>query len=91
MAVEPNLTVIQAPDAWAAGYEGGSYTVSNIDTGVRYTHEALKLPIAVKKAVATTTTTTGTTPTAAITRHHATITDTVRTPWAPWSVRPPMK
>ncbi|HHV06033.1 MAG TPA: S8 family serine peptidase [Anaerolineaceae bacterium] len=41
MAVEPNLTVIQAPDAWAAGYEGGSYTVSNIDTGVRYTHEAL--------------------------------------------------
>jgi subtilisin family serine protease len=41
MAIEPNLTVIQAPDAWAAGFNGEGYTVANIDTGVRYTHEAL--------------------------------------------------
>jgi len=41
MAIEPNLTVIQAPDAWAAGFDGEGYTVANIDTGALYTHEAL--------------------------------------------------
>ena len=41
MAIEPNLTVIQAPDAWAAGFNGQGFTVANIDTGALYTHEAL--------------------------------------------------
>ncbi|HWQ83863.1 MAG TPA: S8 family serine peptidase, partial [Anaerolineales bacterium] len=40
-AVEPNLTHINADDAWALGYTGLGITVANIDTGVRYTHDAL--------------------------------------------------
>ncbi len=40
-AVESNLTHIQVPDAWALGYTGQGIVVANIDTGVRYTHQAL--------------------------------------------------
>lgn len=40
-AVEPNLTHINADDAWALGYTGQGVVVANIDTGVRYTHQAL--------------------------------------------------
>jgi len=37
-----NLTIIQAPEAWAAYTRGEGIVVANIDTGVRYTHEALR-------------------------------------------------
>ena len=39
--VESNLTHIQVPDVWALGYSGEGLVVANIDTGVRYTHQAL--------------------------------------------------
>ena len=40
-AVEPNLTHIGADQVWALGYEGQGLVVASIDTGVRYTHQAL--------------------------------------------------
>lgn len=40
-AVESNLTHVRAPEAWALGYEGQGAVVANIDTGVRYSHQAL--------------------------------------------------
>jgi subtilisin family serine protease len=40
-AVESNLTHINADDVWALGYEGQGVTIANIDTGVRYTHQAV--------------------------------------------------
>ena len=40
-AVEPNLTHVKADQAWALGYTGAGITVANIDTGVRYSHDAL--------------------------------------------------
>ena len=36
-----NLDIIQAPKAWAEGTRGEGVVVANIDTGVRYTHDAL--------------------------------------------------
>ncbi len=39
--IEPNITHVQAPDAWALGITGQGSVVSSIDTGVRYTHQAL--------------------------------------------------
>jgi subtilisin family serine protease len=40
-AVESNLTHINVDDAWAMGHTGQNIVVANIDTGARYTHEAL--------------------------------------------------
>ena len=40
-AIEPNLTHVNADDVWAMGYTGEGLVVANIDTGVRYSHEAL--------------------------------------------------
>lgn len=40
-AIEPNLTHVNADDAWAAGFVGTGLVVANIDTGVRYSHQAL--------------------------------------------------
>lgn len=40
-AVEPNLVHINADDVWAMGITGTGMVVANIDTGVRYTHNAL--------------------------------------------------
>jgi len=40
--ITPNLLHINADDAWSAGYTGEGFVVGSIDTGVRYTHEALK-------------------------------------------------
>lgn len=39
--IEANLTHVNANDVWALGYTGDGITVANIDTGVRYTHQAL--------------------------------------------------
>jgi subtilisin family serine protease len=38
----PNLVRIKAPDAWAMGATGQGMVVASIDTGVRFTHEALQ-------------------------------------------------
>ncbi|MDF1520301.1 MAG: S8 family serine peptidase [Brevefilum sp.] len=38
----PNQLHINADDAWSAGFMGQGLVVGSIDTGVRYTHEALK-------------------------------------------------
>ena len=40
-AVGTNLTHIGVDQVWAMGYTSEGITVANIDTGVRYTHEAL--------------------------------------------------
>lgn len=40
-AVEPNLTHINANLAWAQGVTGTGVVVGSMDTGVRYTHQAL--------------------------------------------------
>lgn len=39
--VEPNIAHVQAPETWALGINGSGSVVSSIDTGVRYTHQAL--------------------------------------------------
>ncbi len=41
-SIAANLLHINADDAWAAGFTGKGFVVGSIDTGVRYTHEALK-------------------------------------------------
>ena len=41
MAVGPNIAHVQADDVWGLGFTGTGIVVANIDTGVRYTHEAL--------------------------------------------------
>jgi len=40
-AVEWGVSKINADDVWALGHTGAGIVVANIDTGVRYTHEAL--------------------------------------------------
>lgn len=42
MATESNLVHVQAPEAWALGINGEGITIGSIDSGVRYTHEALQ-------------------------------------------------
>jgi serine protease AprX len=39
---EPGLTRVNADDAWAMGVEGQGVVVAGADTGVRWTHQALK-------------------------------------------------
>ena len=41
-AAEPGLVRVKAPEAWALGYEGQGVVVAGADTGVRFTHDALK-------------------------------------------------
>lgn len=41
LAVEENISHVQAPAVWSLGYTGERIVVANIDTGVRYTHDAL--------------------------------------------------
>jgi subtilisin family serine protease len=40
-AIEPNIELIHADDVWALGNTGQGIVVAGIDTGVRWTHEAL--------------------------------------------------
>jgi subtilisin family serine protease len=40
-SIEPNLTHINADDVWAMGIDGSGLVVANIDTGVRFSHQAL--------------------------------------------------
>jgi subtilisin family serine protease/subtilisin-like proprotein convertase family protein len=40
-AVEWNVGIVHAPQAWALGYNGAGVTIGSLDTGVRYTHQAL--------------------------------------------------
>lgn len=40
-SIEPNLTHVNADDVWAMGIDGAGLVVANIDTGVRYSHQAL--------------------------------------------------
>lgn len=40
-AIEPNISHVNADDVWNLGYTGEGIVVANIDTGVRYTHQAL--------------------------------------------------
>ena len=40
-AIEPNISHVGADQVWGMGFTGQGMVVANIDTGVRYTHEAL--------------------------------------------------
>jgi len=40
-AIEPNITHVLADQVWAMGYRGEGLVVASVDTGVRYTHQAL--------------------------------------------------
>jgi bacillopeptidase F len=39
---EWNVEMVNAPQAWALGYDGTGVTVGSLDTGQRWTHEAIK-------------------------------------------------
>ncbi len=41
-AVEPGLGIVNADDVWALGYRGQGVVVAGADTGVRFTHNALR-------------------------------------------------
>jgi serine protease AprX len=40
--IEPGITYTHAPDVWALGFKGETVVVASADTGVRWTHDALK-------------------------------------------------
>src|SRR6266516_3453134 len=42
VAIEPGITYTHAPDVWALGFTGQQIVVASADTGVRWTHNALK-------------------------------------------------
>src|SRR5213594_585261 len=41
-AIEPGITYTHAPDVWGLGFTGEGIVVASADTGVRWTHNALK-------------------------------------------------
>ena len=40
--IEPGITYTHAPEVWALGFTGQDIVVASADTGVRWTHNALK-------------------------------------------------
>ena len=40
--VEPGITYTHAPDVWALGFRGETVVIAGADTGIRWTHDALK-------------------------------------------------
>ena len=40
--IEPGINYTHAPDVWALGFKGETIVVASADTGVRWTHNALK-------------------------------------------------
>jgi serine protease AprX len=40
--IEPGIAYTHAPDVWALGFRGQGITVGGADTGIRWTHNALK-------------------------------------------------
>ena len=40
--IEPGITYTHAPDVWALGFRGETIVVAGADTGIRWTHNALK-------------------------------------------------
>ncbi len=42
VAVEPGIVYTNAPSVWAAGFTGQNIVIASADTGVRWTHNALK-------------------------------------------------
>jgi serine protease AprX len=40
--IEPGIAYTHAPDLWALGFRGQGITVAGADTGIRWTHNALK-------------------------------------------------
>ena len=40
--IEPGITYTHAPDVWALGFRGETIVVAGADTGIRWTHDALK-------------------------------------------------
>jgi subtilisin family serine protease len=40
--IEPGIAYTHAPDVWALGFKGQNIVVASADTGVRWTHNALK-------------------------------------------------
>ena len=40
--IEPNVTLVKAPELWNLGFTGTGIVVGNQDTGMRWTHDALK-------------------------------------------------
>jgi serine protease AprX len=40
--IEPGISYTHAPDVWALGFTGQDIVVASADTGVRWTHDALK-------------------------------------------------
>src|SRR5213080_1757776 len=42
VTIEPGITYTHAPDVWAQGFTGQNIVVASADTGVRWTHNALK-------------------------------------------------
>ena len=42
LTIEPGITYTHAPDVWALGFTGQQIVIASADTGVRWTHNALK-------------------------------------------------
>ncbi len=42
LTIEPGISYTHAPDVWALGFTGQNIVVASADTGVRWTHNALK-------------------------------------------------
>jgi serine protease AprX len=40
--IEPGITYTHAPDVWALGFRGETIVIAGADTGIRWTHDALK-------------------------------------------------